>query len=922
MSVAEVLSSAGGAAFSGFVKSVKSVVYFPVMIAGKVVMYPYDVFEKSSLYKKVDKLFKSENPVHHLKLQSLKLLEKHGDDIGKVDGYLIAGERLKAAEVLAPKKKYPHLYRNVPDDLKRSVIEDGRTCNGVAPAIALAGAALTENFVIGAWRDSTRAALRVTYLSLLLFAVASVFTYFSGSVASMMVKGDSASIAFQSLMTDVKPTNHSQAEQNDAMKASFIAQNYADVFDQATANSLFDDIGRSGQVAESAKASQATASSYVRAILFFALFMLGATVASAGIGRMFWIARFRGLVREAVNTSVGPFRFHMREALQRWRWRIPEREMLLSAYDDQLKFATEIDRSPLVEIGVSTGLLEHRGHLLAPLHNSTVKMSIVDLMQHVEVLGGSGEGKSRNVYLPLVRQLIHYRKQGYPISIYATDDKGSIGLDIVEACRAADLPDSEVVCIGTGPKDYRIDLCDGLSPVEFADVVRSVSAQLGGSSKDDFWPEMASDLIAQVGILLQAFEQTAAGKAWMHSNDMRCYSILNLLRVASSDAVIADTITAVTDAIQSEYEVFDEDVLPQSLNAMQYLTDAYLPLVAATKDGIRANMRKALKSFAAQPAIAEGFASGMSQKLLPVSVLRDPRIKVINVSQIEFGSAGRIVSVMLKTLLFKQARLAELRDPAAAKARMKWWFNPDLSLPNLDQYAITVFLADEYQALVTASLGDGMSDATAWNVLRSAGIAGVLLSQSVSAFKMAVGAEATENMRKNWRTKIVLRTEDLDTIEEAKKLAGKTMRFYAMNNSLVESAAAAKREFEVCAEQIPEILWDESLSKIPVSFNMMNAASEFAFSGFNDPYKLDERFIKGRDSIMVNFLMGGPIGDKGTEQAAYWRQEDKISSALQHGIVEVEAVRDEDIMEMGRGRALVYAQRAGGTRVDIVKLND
>ncbi|WP_198364262.1 hypothetical protein, partial [Rhizobium leguminosarum] len=140
---------------------------------------------------------------------------------------------------------------------------------------------------------------------------------------------------------------------------------------------------------------------------------------------------------------------------------------------DQVHFATRVDRSPLIDLGVASGLLEHRGHLLAPMKNTPVRMSIVDLLQHVEVLGGSGEGKSRNFYVPVVRQLIQLRKAGYPISIYATDDKGAIGDDIAAEVRAAGMSEDEVLRIGTGPNDWRIDLCAGLGPVELAEIIRS-----------------------------------------------------------------------------------------------------------------------------------------------------------------------------------------------------------------------------------------------------------------------------------------------------------------------------------------------------------------------------------------------------------------------------------------------------------------
>ena len=196
-------------------------------------------------------------------------------------------------------------------------------------------------------------------------------------------------------------------------------------------------------------------------------------------------------------------------------------------------------------------------------------------------------------------------------------------------------------------------------------------------------------------------------------------------------------------------------------------------------------------------------------------------------------------------------------------------------------------------------------------MLRSAGIGGIVLSQSISAFKLAVGEAATENMRRNWRTKIILRTEDLDTIDEARKLAGRTMRFHSMDWNHLESAAAARRETGVSADHLEPSRWSDAVANASDLGNY----GQFEFADFNQPYQLDERFIP-------EAATGGEgIARLAASQAAHWRTEDRNVGALAHGITDADAVRDEDLMQMGRGRALVYIQRAGGTRVDVIKLN-
>ena len=868
----------------------------------RVLLAPWNLLVKMcpSIAARAARIAKDETALEQLEQES-RLLAKKDTSMPARTWHLLQGDRLKAAEAIAPPSDFKHLYQDVPPDLARSIIEDGRICNGMAPAVALAGSTLTGPFVEKAWRSATRSAMNAGYLVFMAWLIFTVVTVW-GSIQVLQAFGPSGESAPVEEKIRVSAFDMEQ-----------VAADYKDVWKEADARAVIEDqrdadaaVSRAGRAGDAVQVGLA-------ALIFSALSMAAGLVAAGAAARIYWIGRLRFLVFSAANASVEGLRHNWREALQRWRWRLPERDMLLSAYTDQVHFATQIDRSPLIDLGVSSGLLEHRGHLLAPMKNTPVQMSIIDMLQHVEVLGGSGEGKSRNFYIPVVRQLIALRKKGYPISIYATDDKGAIGEDIVAEVKAAGLSEDEVLRIGTGPDDWRIDLCAGLSPVELAEIIRSVTAQMGGSSSDDFWPEMASDLVAQVGILLQGVELTDAGKAWANASNMRVHSILNLLRVAGSDILIHENLKIIATALANKREgdaIEAAVYLPQLTDAIDYLANSYLPLAAATKDGIRANMRKSLKAFAAKPDLAAGFATGVGERLLAPSALLEPKIKVINISQIEHGSAGRIVSIMLKTLLFKQARMAELKNPTFAKERLAWWFDPKPG-PGTEKYALTFFLADEYQALATSSNSDGLSDASVWNVLRSAGIAGIVLSQSVSAFRMAVGDLATDNMRRNWRTKIILRTEDLDTIEEAKKLAGKAMRFHSMDWNQLESAAAARRETGISADDLQPARWNDGIANSTSIGNY----SAFKFADFNQPYEVDDRFIPDANNGSEAFAR------LASSQAAHWRSEDRNAGALAHGISDADAVRDEDLMEMGRGRALVYIQRAGGTRVDIIKLH-
>lgn len=823
------------------------------------------------------------------------------------DRLLIEGKRREYAELLAPSEKYPSLYVVPPRDLERSLVTDGRLVNGMAPAKALAGAAITPEFVSHAWASANRLALRTGWITLVVTVILSTWLAL-GTGRSLWSGGAGYKPSAAAGLSGT-------AERRIGVSADpeFIARTYIDVWSRKEAADIAEKINAVDNSGGFASVTEARTTAILAGILTLILLVVASLLLTGATARIFWLSRFRYLVHRAADESVEGLRHGWREALQRWRWRLPDREMELASYDDQVHFATQIDRSPLIDIGQSLGIMEFRGHLLAPPQDTPVRMSVVDLLQHIEVLGGSGEGKSRNFYIPVVRQLLQLRKDGYPIALYATDDKGAIGADIQQIAAEVGLPESDVLFIGTGPDDWRVDLLDGLDPTEVADVIKSVAKQAGGGgeSSDSFWPDMASHLILTIGELLRAAGCTEAGEEWESMNNMRMYSLLNILRVASDDESIIEIIEIVNSALFNQNDQYRKiaHLDKNSLNAsISYLAGNWLSMVDATKDGIRANARNALSSFAFKDDIAQGFADGVGTKLIAASELNSNKVKIINIAASE-GSAQRLVAIMLKTLLFKQARAAEKRDPAAAKERLRWWFDPQPGT-DADRHAINVFLADEYQGLVTSSGTDGVSDATVWNVLRSAGVAGILLSQSVSAYRMAIGNDkATDNMRKNWRTKVVLRTECLATIEETKKLAGKTLRFLSNDWCHLESSVAVRRETGATADAITPYEWNEDLDALK-PLQLAGHMAPFEFRGFNEAFGLDSRFITS-----------GTPGDSSSAQAAYWRQEDRASSALQHGSSFTEAIQEEDVMSMGRGRALVFVQRAGGTRVEIVKLH-
>lgn len=847
---------------------------------------------------------------------------------------ILENKRLAYAEHFWPRAKTPTLYKQIPKDVTRSIVSDGRIIGtDISVVNSLAGAALTPEVVNASYKDAVRDGAKAAF-----------FIFGAMLVAIWIIV--SISTEAQNRIS----TNASYGMRNDAMSSPLsqadVVAKYQDIFTVTEYESVVKALAENAE-AEAKRGAVVAKTIAVMTVLIAglinsSLLAIGALIIAVGCGLLVWLGSWRGRVFTILDEHLNDFRRGEREALQRWRWRHEGRRLDYQAYCSQVETVTEIDRSPIIQLGEALGVTEFRGHLLGARPATPICMSIMDLMQHIEVYGNTGEGKSRNVYKPIVRQLLKLRSEGYPIALYATDNKGDVGKDVTALAKEAGIPDSEVITIGTGPDDYRVDLLDGLEPIEFTTVMQAVAVQAGGKSGDTFWPSMASDIILQIMIVLRAAELSMGGVMWGVQNGRRLYSILSILETLTNDALLDEAIGFVTDAVENvtpagfdvekygvSYEPGEVDAdgvqlvdTPYSrvhavasdgtLNrALSYINARWKTMVDATKDGIRANARNSLRAFATIPEISRGFADGEHEKLLPASELHGNRITIINISNIEFGEGARFVNILLKSLLYKQARLAQKRDPLSAVRRDNYWRNAKPG-KEFDEHFLTVFLADEFQSLVTSDRsGTGMSDAEAWNVLRSAGVAGILISQSIAAYAFAVGEEATRNMRNNWLTTICLRTSDAPTIDCLKDLAGKSMRFKAGRPNLIESAVAARYEYNADPDNMCPAMYSKDVRKLRLS-------SRIAWA-FDD-------FLTGNEEIEGNYLQSnsqsGPnsVGAKSPIDIE-WRYADKHEASLtDHNVSEEDTVRKEDFVLMGRGRAFVFCQRGGGTRVEFVKL--
>ena len=865
----------------------------PIMLLG-------GLFKHTRIAKILRNLTHQHDCIEHIARETMAMKETEGD-------LLVHGKLREYAESILPPSQHPTWYVNVPKHLRRSIIVHGRIRGtNLAPAPTLAGSALTEEFVSGAYAAAVTSGFKWAWFTAFVFVAlplsALISTGTTGDLMRLLQRGIDSSI-------------EAPASSWRSISAHEIAQQYADVYSQEQADAVQETYKEIGKAAELGPRWAKKIQGFVALPFYLAAYLCVVLLVAGSVGRMVFIARFRHIVHVAVDNSVSSLRKAFREGVQKWRYFLADRETNDKGINDQVNFAMNIDRSPLLYFGDAEGEFEHNGHLLAPRQGHEMKQSVIDMLQHTEVLGGSGESKSRDFYVPLLSQLLELRKSGYPIACYITDEKGAIVEDVIKITTKLGLTDDTII-IGTGPDDWRVDLMDAGRPVLIAELIKSASKQAGSTGGgDDFWSEMGNDLMLNIWTITEVAELTNAGKHWSNDAGYRMHSIKNALRLATLDKNLDEVIEMAVHGMHHEYDLvgsFDNDAF---YSAVEYLDESWMPMVDATKDGIRANLRKALRTFTFKPEISSGFADGAGGRLLPASQLHSNKIKVLNVSQIEHGSAGRLVNIFLKSAFFKQCRDVQQQDPAFAERRLAWWFNPDMADAAKDSYYLEFFLADEYQSLITSDPTSGYSDATVWNVLRSAGVAGVTISQGVGAYEYAIGKDAAANVRRQWRSKHFLRSEDTQTIDEAKKLAGKTFRFQISSDHHYESTASIRRELGVDADNLCATLqWSEN-ANADAGWNLLSYVDSRSIKSWDDAFAFDDRFVMGASAT------GDGSAENSSKQAAYWRHEDKHLQTMQHGLMDVDVLRDEQIMQMTRGRALTFLQVAGGTQIDIIRLN-
>lgn len=790
---------------------------------------------------------------------------------------MFARRSAELARSIWPEEVYPFLYQDVPEDIRRPVWEDGRLIGGL-PVTWLADRHLTAPLLTHAAMAGLTAAFLLSILPILAFVL--------GGLGALVAPYWSAFTA--------EPRTLESWPDGSQITASRLTYLW-----QATGMTL-------ATVVELA----------IRLILFSLAWLLFA----AGAGLLVAFAVIETVRREKAK----PYQLITKDGLVRWPYRAEARAIAHTTYCKQVEMsAGYLKATPLFQIGKTTGAMRLRGDFNAPMRDQTLCLDGDSVFQHTLVMGGTGEGKTTAILKPLLRQFIARKSFG----LYVCDAKGVLWNDALAIVKSMKRT-KDVVIIGTGEDQLGVDVVSGLTPTQTAGVLRSVMTQLGGASSDSFWPDMAATVMRHALTIGQAYARTEAGKRLATGADgddpLNPYSLWWAYQALLAPETLSNALEAIKAILEEElelarsgktglspadYAILTSDEVRASRD---YLSGAWKDMAERTQSGILASVSQLMDGFSGAPVLRKRFVSGLSEGTIPLTSALEGKIVLSALSNVEDGLPARLVNILLKTCLYREARLRE----AAFKAEGK-----------RPQDSPCVVMMDEVQEIVTVDPTSGLSDATFWNVARSTGLIGIFATQTVAALEQAMGEAAAKNFLQQARSKIFLRSEDRATIDYACWCAGKFER-----NRVFEEGQSESIEHRVLVDQWDPLATPDPDEEFPIKNGFMlmlkaalmlvNPASrQMSQPSVRPVYAPDLRFIpQGGGLFGGGDAQSLAIAQTSARQAAHWRAEDLERKYRAEGNQSQDALTPADMIGMGRWHAYALVQRAGAMRQDIIRL--
>jgi len=381
------------------------------------------------------------------------------------------------------------------------------------------------------------------------------------------------------------------------------------------------------------------------------------------------------------------------------------------------------DLTTRVPIGTATGLLRAEGVCAGMQTGTPLDLSLTDLCTSVLVVGGTGSGKTQLINAMIV-QAAH---SGDDASIVAIDPKGSSKLDIYNIYNSlpAEIQASyKFRVIGPEAWECRYNPIDPavMTPEAAAAILTDAIKAEGGSNGDDYWNTMVAEI----------------AYATMHIHDLaglpRDFAALYATMTAPGEELLG-----IISAAEKRHEGNDH-ALETIKRAAEIIRVNLIEIPDKTKGNIISSISSWLGRFT-MPQMWNFRTSSISLS----DLLDEKCLYIIDIPE-SLGKPGKL----LRYYLFRQ-----IYDVALSRI-------PDKT-KNQDRHII--LFADEVQ-----------ESTNQWSFRKSAlsregKLCIVAATQSRSQLLSVWGhKEATDTVTANFRSRVILGTDDLETREWAKKL--------------------------------------------------------------------------------------------------------------------------------------------------------
>lgn len=840
--------------------------------------------------------------------------EQFGDEVvarlnqqykGHADA-LLGGRIAEHSENMYPRAKYPELYSDMPEDVRRPIILDGRLITGerlshLVPR-RLSVSTVTDLYAMMLGKSSAMVIGAIVFGALL---STTLFSVIDSAVESYVAQAES-----------------SEGNDRFEMTADLVAAIYRDVLPGQDAAKLAAEWNENNwSVAEylSSGAGSVINLAY-QPVLFGSLLLLLVSIS-------YMIAATRGLNPARISGWVTKIlekeellRAETVESVVRWKKRMDVRANSMKGYRNQFLQARK-DKSPLIKLGDGTGSMLFRGALNGYLPGQDVSLSMDDAHQNILVLGGTGSGKTYSTLIPIISQTLDNIKAGATLdangkkitqAVFSTCGKGVLWQDVQALAARKDM---QCRIIGCKEGQFGVDLFGGLEPHIVSSTLNSIMSQVSGNrSSDPFWMEMACQIINAATRVARAWEVTDGGMEYVRKTRERIYSPVGVYALARSlreaDGLLYRAINDIVETFEEDPEAIAVFCTPDLWSACELLRKDMPAFPEQTLGSFLSNVTNMMNGFTSLQSLRKSFGGCAGSNILDIStIFEDGSITAVDLSQSEWGDAGRICNIFVKTRLYHLAASRQLRDIEIGKREK------------------LLCVMDECQDLMTAG-GGGYSETTFLNKSRSTGMSFVCGTQTMAAlyqaFGEAAGGQTTKNVVDQFRTKIFLAAEGQETISYMQELAGMSMRSTVTDYDQHESFFAERMEngkFDLEVDDIkPFELGADELVSVVANFaeaRGVNIETKKLVSTDKDMdlfYRAD--FVGGNPQ-----QAGSPAVDM-TEKlkAIMWRAEDKRKSLMSEGRSDENLIQTGDLTA-GRGLAFAYVQRAGGVKMDIIELH-